>query len=64
MLMVTPRTEMGKERVLFFADCGVVPDPDPARLADIAIPTADNSAPFLAASAARGLALVLDPGQC
>ncbi len=32
----------GKERVLFFADCGVVPDPDPAQLADIAIATADS----------------------
>lgn len=32
----------GKERVLFFADGGVVPDPDPAQLADIAISTADR----------------------
>jgi phosphate acetyltransferase len=32
----------GKERVLFFADGGVVPDPDPAQLADIGIATADN----------------------
>jgi phosphate acetyltransferase len=32
----------GKERVLFFADGGVVPDPDPAQLADIAIVTADR----------------------
>ena len=32
----------GRERVLFFADCGVVPDPDPAQLADIAIATADS----------------------
>jgi len=32
----------GQERVLFFADCGVVPDPTPAQLADIAISTADS----------------------
>jgi len=32
----------GKERVLFFADGGVVPDPDAAQLADIAISTADR----------------------
>lgn len=31
-----------KERVLFFADGGVVPDPTPAQLADIAISTADS----------------------
>ena len=31
-----------KERVLFFADGGVVPDPDPAQLADIAVSTADR----------------------
>ncbi len=31
-----------KERVLFFADGGVVPDPDPSQLADIGIATADN----------------------
>ncbi len=36
------RQEAGKERVLFFADGGVVPDPDPAQLADIAISTADR----------------------
>lgn len=34
--------EGGKERVLFFADGGVVPDPTPAQLADIAIATADQ----------------------
>jgi phosphate acetyltransferase len=32
----------GRERVLFFADCGVVPDPDPAQLADIALATAHS----------------------
>ncbi len=36
------KEESGKERVLFFADGGVVPDPDPAQLADIAISTADR----------------------
>ncbi len=36
------KEEQGKERVLFFADGGVVPDPDPAQLADIAITTADR----------------------
>jgi len=34
--------EGGRERVLFFADGGVVPDPTPAQLADIAIATADQ----------------------
>jgi phosphate acetyltransferase len=32
------------ERVLFFADCGVVPDPDAAQLAEIGVATADSFA--------------------
>jgi phosphate acetyltransferase len=36
------RTEKSGEQVYFFADGGVVPDPSPGQLADIAITTADN----------------------
>jgi len=31
-----------EDGILFFADCGVVPNPDPEQLADIAIQTADS----------------------
>ncbi len=41
-LMELPVAEFGEKGVLFFADCGVNPEPDPAQLADIAITTADN----------------------
>jgi phosphate acetyltransferase len=41
-VMVVPPVGGHPERVLFFADCAVVPDPDPAQLAEIAMVTADS----------------------
>ena len=37
LLMVTPRTEYGERGVFVYSDCGVVPCPDSAQLAEIAI---------------------------
>lgn len=41
-LMELQSPEFGHNGVLFFADCGVNPQPDSQQLADIAIATADN----------------------
>ena len=46
-LMVLPRAEFGASGALLFADCGVVPDPSPAELAEIAAATAENARAFL-----------------
>jgi phosphate acetyltransferase len=43
-LMVVPARAGGEERVLLFADCGVVPDPDAQQLAEIGCLTADHYA--------------------
>lgn len=41
-IMVLPDPEWGENGALLYADCAVVPDPDPAQLADIAFSTAEN----------------------
>jgi phosphate acetyltransferase len=49
-LMIAPAHDaaaFGEKGALLFADCGVVPDPSPQELADIAIATADNARAFL-----------------
>ncbi|CAN5598034.1 phosphate acetyltransferase [soil metagenome] len=41
-LMTFPSSHIHKNRVLAFADCGVVPEPDSIELAEIAIQTSDS----------------------
>jgi phosphate acetyltransferase len=41
-VMISPEKEFGDDGMLFFADCGVVPEPNDEQLAEIAESTADN----------------------
>lgn len=42
-----PGPPLGVDGALLFADCGVVPDPTPSQLAEIALTTAENTRTFL-----------------
>ena len=46
-LMVFPDPSWGENGAMLYADCGVVPDPSPEQLADIAISTAKNTRIYL-----------------
>ena len=46
-IMVMPVAEYGEKGVFIFADCGIVPDPTPSQLAQIAISSAKSGVFFL-----------------
>jgi phosphate acetyltransferase len=46
-LMVSPVSSIGAEGACLFADCGVVPDPSPVQLAEIALAAAENARAIL-----------------
>ena len=46
-LMIHPDPKFGVQGAMMFADCAVMPDPDPEQLADIAIASADTAKAML-----------------
>src|SRR5690606_13619594 len=46
-IMALSDHSIGENGILFYADCGVVPDPTPEQLADIAFSTAENARIYL-----------------
>ncbi|HUY13755.1 MAG TPA: phosphate acetyltransferase [Terriglobia bacterium] len=46
-LMVSPVSSVGADGACLFADCGVVPEPTPPQLAEIALATAENARAIL-----------------
>ena len=40
--MILPKKEFGEEGLMFYADCGVIPNPKSEELAQIALQTADS----------------------
>ena len=46
-LMIFPDSNWGENGAMLYADCGVVPDPTPEQLADIAVSTAENARIYL-----------------
>lgn len=47
LLMIVPNEAFGEKGAMIFSDCGVVIDPDPNQLADIAVTTAESCRLFL-----------------
>lgn len=48
-LMVSPNPSFGEDGAMLFADCGIVPDPNPLQLAEIALAAAENARRLLEA---------------